>query len=252
MAELAPKTAKDSQRWSEAIEQYNQVMQSNALRRLGKMSENDLKRYGQLHNIRKCTRDDVLRHLIAASTIDITSNKIEVKSTLLGRLLDRKPAFSHVPPHSFGNTWHDLVDEDSGEDRFSCFVKVFGLGRRESDRSLPQSIWLFEVNECLWECRHSNEAGLLFISLDQQWKNADDKDRPAIWEKIKKALFSNIEFDLHYGTWEKPFKLFLTPMKQGLKPEAISDITMPDTSDLFGITRTDPSFPFFWELHRYR
>lgn len=113
-----------------------------------------------------------------------------------------------TPAKSFGHPWTELFYECKADQEIECFVKVFGLGRREKDILLK--IWLLEINDGLRECFGASDSGLELIHLDEKWSTLNASGRSELWPEIQQCLLDDVSFDLRYGQWDEVFQLHVT------------------------------------------
>ena len=242
------RTAQEEHQWQAAISQYDELIRINAQRQVDKMTDSDVDRHNDLNNTPGAGRPEIVEKIISQNRLHRSAHLQQ--SPLMNRLIDGKPGFEHTPPTSFGHTWHELVDEANTQTRFPCFVKLFGIGRREKDKE--NNIWLFDINGCLWECRTGTDNGLQLIQLDHLWAMADVKDRAAMWVDVKTALKGPISYEMHYGKWPRQFSLQLLGSEPDMTEqdtiEAIDVFDMPFAKDIFGLTRSASSFPLAWNI----
>ncbi len=243
-----PRTAQDELRWQAAISQYDEAIRINARRQVEKMTDGDIDRHNDLNNTPGAGRAEIVENIISLKRLHRAAQLHQ--SPLMNRLVDGQPGFEHIPPASFGNTWHELVDEANAHTAFPCFVNLFGIGRREKDKE--HNIWLFEINGCLWECRTGTDNGLQLIQLDHLWALADVKDRAAMWIDVKNALKGPISYEMHYGKWPRQFALQLLGSDPDTSVDdtvqAIDDLALPVAKNVFGLTRSASSFPLTWKI----
>jgi hypothetical protein len=236
--------------WDGAVARYNQVINANAEIRVSHMGEEDLRRYSDRYNTASASREDVLGHMFrwgGFRDLIISGGLTNNESALFARLLSGKEPLPHSPPRYFKQPWYELFDRPDA--CFECAVKPKGMSTRKRDAG--RNVFVFEVNDCPWECVSMSDSAQRLLAIDAQWARDSDAARSDLWLEARDLLQRDVSLQLTFGRWETPFRLWLDSRedRSGLGT-ALSEYPQPSTDSVFGFPFEAADFPARWLISR--
>lgn len=238
----------DDEVWEGAVNRFNSVMHDNAARRVDLMGEVDRQRYFERFNTATPAKEDILSHLMQWGDFYklVMRGELDTKqSALFNRLSKGKDPLPFPPPRYFRQPWYDLFD-NPGVD-WECTVSFKGPSTRLRDQG--KKVWVLLINNCPWECEVLSADANTLLELDTQWKSADAAGRQAMAGQVQDAFDGEIWFDVRFGQWEEPCRLWLAPRSPNEPSQSVvTDLPVDAAESLLSVPNVVSGSPVHWLL----